>query len=111
MATSANYRDMSDRDIVHDKAYFLDQLRAIVGRRYVLTSEGSTRRYRTGFRFGTGPAVAVVRPGSLVEQWRAVQACAAADKIIIMPTANTRPYSGPAPPTFSLTPAPSIPSI
>jgi D-lactate dehydrogenase (quinone) len=43
-------------------------LRAIVGRRYVLTNPESTRPYRTGFRFGTGPALAVVRPDSLLEQ-------------------------------------------
>src|SRR5262249_59083857 len=104
MATSANYRDMSDRDIVHDKAYFLDQLRAIVGRRYVLTSEGSTRRYRTGFRFGTGPALAVVRPGSLVEQWRGLKARAAAERIIVMQAAHTGLSGGSAPPGFHLYP-------
>jgi hypothetical protein len=38
-----------------DNARFLDDLRSIVGRRYVLTSLESTRRYRKGFRFGTGP--------------------------------------------------------
>jgi hypothetical protein len=54
------------------------KLRTIVGRRHVLTNPERTRRYRTGFRFGTGPARAVVRPGNLVEQWRALKACAAA---------------------------------
>jgi D-lactate dehydrogenase (quinone) len=67
----------------------LDKLRTIVGRRHVLTSPESTRRYRTGFRFGIGPALAVVRPGSLVEQWKMLQACVAANKIIIMQAANT----------------------
>jgi len=33
------------------------------------------RRYRTGNRFGTGKALAVVRPGSLVEQWRVLKSC------------------------------------
>jgi hypothetical protein len=48
------------------------KLRTIVGRRHVLTNPERTRGYRTGFRFGTG------RPGNLVEQWRALKACAAA---------------------------------
>src|SRR6476620_389133 len=75
-----------DIDTAHrgNNVRFLDELRAIVGHRYVLTSSASTRGYRTGFRFGTGPALAVVRPGCLVEQWRVLKACAAAKKIIIM---------------------------
>jgi len=56
----------------------LDQLRSIVGPGHVLTNPESTRRYRTEFRFGLGPALAVVRPGSLIEQWRLLKACVAA---------------------------------
>jgi D-lactate dehydrogenase len=97
MATSANYGDRSGSGIVPDQAHFLDQLRAIVGRRHVLTSEGGTHRYRTGFRCGSGPALAVVRPGSLVEQWRVLKACAAANKIIIMQAANTGLTGGSTP--------------
>jgi D-lactate dehydrogenase len=85
------------QDVTSDNTSFLDQLRTIVGRGHVLTSEASTRRYRTGFRFGTGPALAVVRPGSLVEQWKVLKACAAADKIIIMQAANTGLTGGSTP--------------
>ena len=74
-----------------------NQLRTIVGRRYVLTIPESTRRYRTGFRFGTGPALAVVRPGNIVEQWRVPKACAAANKIIILQAANTGVTGGSTP--------------
>jgi D-lactate dehydrogenase len=63
----------------------------------VLTSAASTRRYRTGIRFGTGPALAVVRPASLVEQWRVLKACVAADKIVIMQAANTGLTGGSTP--------------
>src|SRR5262249_22988576 len=48
-------------------------------------------------RCGTGPALAVVRPGSLVEQWRVLKACVAANKIIIMQAANTGLTGGSAP--------------
>jgi D-lactate dehydrogenase len=75
----------------------LDQLRAIVGRRYVLTTPEHTRSYRNGFRFGTGPVRAVVRPGSLVEQWKVLVACAAANTIIIMQAANTGLTGGSTP--------------
>jgi D-lactate dehydrogenase len=53
--------------------------------------------YRTGFRFGSGPALAVVQPGSLVEQWKVLLACAAANKIIIMQAANTGLTGGSTP--------------
>ena len=77
------------RQGTHDNAQLLDRLRTIVGRSHVLTGEATTRRYRTGFRFGSGPALAVVRPSALVELWKVLQACAAANKIIIMQAANT----------------------
>jgi D-lactate dehydrogenase len=97
MATAANYGDRSGTAIVPDNAHFLDKLMAIVGRRHVLASEGSTRRYRTGFRFGSGPALAVVRPGTLVEQWRVLKVCAAANKIIILQASNTGLTGGSTP--------------
>src|SRR5215475_7998694 len=97
MPTTANYGDRRGDAIVPDNAHFLDELRAIVGGRHVLASEESTRRYRTGFRFGAGPALAVVRPGTLVEQWRVLKACAAANKIIIMQAANTGLTGGSTP--------------
>jgi D-lactate dehydrogenase (quinone) len=80
-----------------DRARFLEQLRSIVGRRHVLTRPASTFRYRAGFRFGLGPALAVVRPGNLVEQWRVLQACIAWNKIIIPQAANTGLTGGSTP--------------
>src|SRR5271165_4497189 len=85
------------RQGTHDNAQLLDRLRTIVGRSHVLTGEATTRRYRTGFRFGSGPALAVVRPGALVELWKVLQACAAANKIIIMQAANTGLTGGSTP--------------
>ena len=97
MATTAVGIDTQRYDASRDNDRLLDELRTIVGRRYVLTSPESTRRYRTGFRFGTGPALAVVRPGNLVEQWRVLKACARANKIIIMQAANTGLTGGSTP--------------
>ena len=80
-----------------DSGRLIKQLKAVVGNRYVLTSPESTRQYRTGFRFGSGPVLAVVRPGSLVEQWKVLNACVAANKIIIMQAANTGLTGGSTP--------------
>ena len=85
----------ADRQL--DNARFLDALKKIVGPRHVLTSPARTRAYRTGFRFGSGPALVVVRPGSLVEQWKVLRACVAANKVIIMQAANTGLTGGSTP--------------
>lgn len=75
----------------------LVHLRSIVGRSHVLTGPAKTRRFTTGYRFGSGAARAVVRPGTLIEQWRVLQACVAADVTIIMQAANTGLTGGSTP--------------
>lgn len=75
----------------------LGQMRQIVGASHVLTDEQSTRRFRKGHRAGEGNVLAVVRPGSLLEQWRILQAAVAADRIVIMQAANTGLTGGSTP--------------
>ena len=80
-----------------DNVRFIEQLNLIVGPRHVLTAPETTLRYRTGFRRGRGPALAVVQPGNLVEQWRVLKACVKANKIIIVQAANTGLTGGSTP--------------
>lgn len=75
----------------------LQTLRAIVGTRHVLTGARETERFRKGFRSGVGDALAVVQPGTLLEQWRVLAACVAADKILILQAANTGLTEGSTP--------------
>lgn len=75
----------------------LAQLQHIVGARYLLTGERQTERYRTGFRSGAGSALAVVFPSTLLQQWQLLQACVAADTIVIMQAANTGLTEGSTP--------------
>lgn len=89
--------DSLGNDAAPDNARFVDELKSIVGPRHVLTKPESTLRYRKGFRCGQGPALAVVQPGNLVEQWKVLKACAAANKIIIMQAANTGLTGGSTP--------------
>ncbi len=72
-------------------------LRSIVGKKHTLTDDSATRRYRTGFRFGAGKALAVVRPGTIVEQWNVLQACIAANVIVITQASNTGLTGGSTP--------------
>ncbi|NEP62196.1 MAG: D-lactate dehydrogenase [Symploca sp. SIO2G7] len=81
---------MTDADL-------LKKIRAIVGKSYVLTGKRATERFRTGFRSGKGEALCVVRPGTLLEQWKVLQVCVAADKIVIMQAANTGLTEGSTP--------------
>ncbi|MGQ6546850.1 D-lactate dehydrogenase [Serratia sp. IR-2025] len=76
---------------------FITQLKSIVGNAQVLTSERSTERYRKGFRSGGGKALAVVFPTRLLQLWQILQACVAADKIVIMQAANTGLTEGSTP--------------
>jgi D-lactate dehydrogenase (quinone) len=80
-----------------DTLEFVVQLKDIVGRRNVLTSAGGTERYRKGFRIGEGDAEAVVIPATLPQLWRVLQACVAANRIVVMQAANTGLTGGSTP--------------
>jgi D-lactate dehydrogenase (quinone) len=97
MASSRILIHSHRKDLKADNSLFIDQLKSIVGTRHVLTKRDSTLRYRMGFRFGNGPALAVVRPGNLVEQWRVLKACATSNRIMIMQAANTGLTGGSTP--------------
>ncbi|PXW22979.1 D-lactate dehydrogenase [Paraburkholderia caballeronis] len=79
------------------RASLVEALKAAVGGPHVLTGDEATRRYRTGFRFGTGRVAAVARPATLVEQWRVLQACVAANAIVIAQASNTGLTGGSTP--------------
>lgn len=79
----------------------LRDLRAIVGRRHLLLSARATLRFRRGFRAAEGDALAVVRPGSLVELWRVVRRLVEADVAIIVQAANTGLTGGSTPSPLS----------
>jgi D-lactate dehydrogenase (quinone) len=86
---------MISRTVTHEG--LLARLRKIVGRRHVLTRSDQTRWFRTGFRFGGGPVLAAVKPGSLVELWQVLRACVTNDKVVIMQAANTGLTGGSTP--------------
>lgn len=45
----------------------ISTLTEIVGGQYIITDPAKTEAYRSGYRFGTGNALAVVRPATLLE--------------------------------------------
>lgn len=75
----------------------IQELKAVVGANYTLTDNAKKQAYTKGFRFGSGDAIAVVRPATLVEIWQVLKACVAADVAVIMQAANTGLTGGSTP--------------
>jgi len=75
----------------------ITKLERIVGKSNLITDEKKTASYCKGFRFGSGEAVAVIIPNTLLELWRVVQTCVDTDVIILMQAANTGLTGGSTP--------------
>ncbi|MFP4891012.1 D-lactate dehydrogenase [Paraburkholderia sp. EG304] len=89
--------EAAGREPGEDRQALLSSLRHIVGGKHVLTGDYATRAYRKGFRFGNGRALAVIRPGTLVEQWKVLEACVAANIVVIVQASNTGLTGGSTP--------------
>ena len=76
---------------------FVAALRSVAGTRAVLTNARVTRPFRIGYRKGSGAALAVVRPRTLVALWRVLQLCVDQGVIVIPQAANTGLTGGSTP--------------
>ena len=75
----------------------IQDLKTIVGAKQLLTDSAKKQAYTKGWRFGSGEAIAVVRPETLVEIWQVLKACVRADVAVIMQAANTGLTGGSTP--------------
>ena len=75
----------------------IQELIDIIGSKYVITASWKKTPYSNGWRYGNGEALAVVRPGSLIELWKTLKVCLKADVIVIMQAANTGLTGGSTP--------------
>jgi len=73
------------------------QLTTIVGQRSIITNPSQMGLFCNGFRYGSGKAIAVVQPHTLLEQWQILKACVQANAIMIMQAANTGLTGGSTP--------------
>jgi len=80
-----------------NQAKIIKEFEKIVGLKNVLTQPSETQFYRKGFRFGKGGALAVVTPGTLLEQWFIIKTCVEGNCIIVMQAANTGLTGGSTP--------------
>lgn len=75
----------------------INQLKVVVGSHYTLTESMKIQPYSQGYRFGGGDALAVIKPGTLLEIWQVLQLCMKADTAIILQAANTGLTGGSTP--------------
>ena len=80
-----------------DRKKLIQDLKSITGKKYILTTEWSKNPYCKGWRFGEGVAIAVAKPGTLLEIWEILKTCVEMDVIVIMQAANTGLTGGSTP--------------
>ena len=75
----------------------IQDLRQITGNKYLLTKQWNKQTYSKGWRYGSGEALAVASPGSLLEIWKLLEVCILNDVIVLMQAANTGLTGGSTP--------------
>ncbi|HEC58548.1 hypothetical protein LCGC14_1032970 [marine sediment metagenome] len=75
----------------------ITHLKELVGNSNTLTDSATTQPYSQGYRFGGGEVLAVIKPGTLLEIWQALQLCLKANTAIILQAANTGLTGGSTP--------------
>ena len=79
------------------KNKLVQDLKSIVGDKYILTAKWNKQQFSKGWRYGEGEALAVVKSGTLLEIWKILKICVKADVIVIMQGANTGLTGGSTP--------------
>ena len=82
---------------MNDKFRLIEQLKDVVGKKYVFTDKLNKEPFSKGWRYGEGTALAIVKPGKLIEMWKTLEICVQHDLIIIMQAANTGLTGGSTP--------------
>ena len=75
----------------------IKDLKTICGKKNIITTDWRKQRYCKGWRYGEGNAIAVAKPGTLLEIWQLFKICVKNDIIIIMQAANTGLTGGSTP--------------
>ena len=82
---------------IEKKITFLEEAVSIVGKNNVIKTSWKMYPYSKGWRYGEGKAIAVIKPGKLVEIWKILKLCVKEDLVIIMQAANTGLTGGSTP--------------
>ena len=80
-----------------DNSKLIHEFSKVVGRKYVFTDSLNKEPFSRGWRYGEGNALAVIKPGILIELWDVLKICVKEEMIIIMQAANTGLTGGSTP--------------
>ena len=60
----------------------INDLKALIGDNYIITAKWNKQQFIKGWRYGEGEALAVVKPGSLLEIWKILKICVKAETVL-----------------------------
>lgn len=83
--------------MIQDYSSVIHDIQQITGKKNVLTAQWDKQAYSKGWRYGEGEALAVAKPGTLLELWKILNVCNTANVIVIMQAANTGLTGGSTP--------------
>lgn len=75
----------------------IESFRGLVGTKNVITNQWGKEPFITGWRYGKGDALAVVKPATLLDMWQVLKVCVTNDFTVIMQAANTGLTGGSSP--------------
>ena len=53
----------------------INDLKTVCGKKNIITTDWRKQRYCKGWRYGEGDALAVAKPGTLLETWELLKIC------------------------------------
>ena len=80
-----------------DYSKVINEFESFIGKKFVITNKWHKQPFINGWRYGSGDALVVLKPGNLLELWRILELCVSNDFIIIMQAANTGLTGGSTP--------------
>ena len=80
-----------------DYSKVINEFDSFIGKKFVITNKWHKQPFINGWRYGSGDALVVLKPGNLLELWRILELCVSNDFIIIMQAANTGLTGGSTP--------------
>ena len=80
-----------------DYSKVINEFESFIGKKFVITNKWHKQPFINGWRYGSGDALVILKPGNLLELWRILELCVSNDFIIIMQAANTGLTGGSTP--------------
>ena len=80
-----------------DYSKVINEFESFIGKKFVITNKWYKQPFINGWRYGSGDALVILKPGNLLELWRILELCVSNDFIIIMQAANTGLTGGSTP--------------